>query len=113
MTIDAVVSLQAFIGDKYGHSPIVTSIEVEEFDLLHQVAQVVSKHVALLDCSYALDRNASPVAYTLRPATFKFPYYNDSTEENRTKREEVSIHVVKVSFIAIEMFRINDNFVIY
>ena len=93
MTIDAVVSLQALIGDKYGHSPIVTSIDVEEFKLLHHVAQVVSKDVALLDCWYALDRNASPAVYTLRPATLKFPYYNDSTEENRAKREEVRVRI--------------------
>ncbi|KAK2183297.1 hypothetical protein NP493_317g02058 [Ridgeia piscesae] len=76
------------IGDKYGDSPIVTSIEAEEFELLRQTALVVSKDVTLLDTWYARDENAVPAAYVLQPVESKFPYYNAWKEEKRAKREQ-------------------------
>jgi len=81
--------VQYLIGDKYGDSPIVTSIEAEEFELLRQTALVVSKDVTLLDTWYARDENAVPAAYVLQPVESKFPYYNAWKEEKRAKREQV------------------------
>ena len=88
-TLVTIFFPQCLVGDKYGYRPYPRTIEAAEFRTLRGAACAASRDAGLLDDWYTLDENAVPPRYVLAPITSKFPYYDDVSEENAEKREQV------------------------
>ena len=75
--LSLLISVQAFLGNRYGYQPLPPSISQEHFESMLQVAKSMSIDTSVLCQWYKLDTNIMPPLYQLQPITDFYPYYSD------------------------------------
>lgn len=75
--LSLLISVQAFLGNRYGYQPLPPSISQEHFESMLQVAKSKSIDTTVLCQWYKLDTNIMPPLYQLQPITDFYPYYSD------------------------------------
>ena len=70
------LSIQAFLGNRYGYRPLPSQISLEHFDIFMEAAAANSLDTSLIRTWYKRDDNAHPSVYQLQPITQLFKHYH-------------------------------------